>query len=104
MASNWPSVAPLTAATPKVGMAHNSNRLVSIARNSGTAATVDRSSDVAAGAVVLTIRDAAGTLVLADPVPWSGSVTTATGVSGAWSIQVVFDHASGTVNFRAQKF
>jgi len=73
-------------------------------QNTGTAATVDRSSDVAAGNVVLTVRDANGTVVLTDPVPWSGSVTTSpTGVAGAWSIQVDFSHTSGTVNFRAQK-
>jgi hypothetical protein len=72
-------------------------------QNSGTAATVDRSSDVTAGAVFLTVRDANGAVVLSDPVPWSGSVTTATGAAGSWSIQVAFDHASGSVNFRAQK-
>ena len=73
-------------------------------QNTGTSATVDRSSDVAAGNVVLTIRDANGTVVLTSPVPWSGSVTTSpTGVAGTWSIQVDFSHTSGTVNFRAQK-
>ena len=72
-------------------------------QNTGTAATVDRSSDVASGSVVLTIRDAAGTVVFTDPAPWSGSDPTATGAAGTWTIQVDFSHTSGTVNFRAQK-
>jgi len=102
---NQPEVANLTDAFSfqVTGVDNGSGTFTYAWQNTGTAATVDRSSDVAAGAVVLTIRDANGTVVLTDPAPWSGSVTTATGVSGAWSIQVVFDHASGTVNFRAQK-
>jgi hypothetical protein len=102
---NQPEVANLTDdfSFQVTGVDNGSGAFTYAWQNTGTAAKVDRSSDVTAGAVALTIRDASGTVVLADPVPWSGSVTTATGVSGAWSIQVVFDHASGTVNFRAQK-
>jgi len=102
---NQPEVANLTDdfSFQVTGVDNGSGSFTYTWQNGGTSATVDRSSDVTAGAVLLTVRDANGTTVLSDPVPWSGSVTTATGVAGAWSIQVDFDHASGTVNFRAQK-
>lgn len=85
------------------GVDNGSGTFTYVWQNGGTAATVDRSSDVTAGAVLLTVRDASGAVVLVDPVPWSGSVATATGAAGAWTIQVAFDHASGAVNFRAQR-
>ncbi|HSN91985.1 MAG TPA: hypothetical protein VLS93_12215 [Anaeromyxobacteraceae bacterium] len=74
--------------------------------NTGTAAKVDRTSDVSTGSVGLTLRDASGAVVFTDSatasVPWSGSATTGTGTAGSWTIQVDFSHTTGTVNFRAQ--
>lgn len=73
-------------------------------QNTGTRATVDRSSSITAGTVTLTLKDSAGATVYTGPLNGaSGSVATATGVAGAWTIVVDFSGATGTINFRAQK-
>ena len=71
--------------------------------NGGVAASVDRSSSIDAGSVTLTIKDPSGTVVHTDPLTTSGSVDTGAGTAGSWTIEVDFNHASGTVNFRVQK-
>jgi hypothetical protein len=73
-------------------------------QNTGTVASVDRSSAITAGAVTLTVKDAAGATVYSQPLAGvSGSVPTAAGPAGAWTILVDFADASGTINFRLQK-
>jgi hypothetical protein len=72
--------------------------------NTGTRASVDRSSALTGGTVTLTLRDAAGTQVYQGPLDGTtGSVSTDAGVAGDWTIVVDFTHATGTINFRAQK-
>lgn len=72
-------------------------------QNTGTRASVDRSSSISGGVVTLTLRDAANTQVYQGPLNgMSGSVTTAAGVAGSWTIVVDFVGATGTINFRAQ--
>lgn len=73
-------------------------------QNTGTRATVDRSSSITAGTVTLTLKDSAGATVYTGPLNGaSGSVATGTGAAGAWTIVVDFTGATGTINFRAQK-
>ncbi len=72
--------------------------------NTGTAASIDRSSSITSGTVTLTLRDSTSALVYQGSLDGvSGSVATGTGVAGAWTIVVDFAQASGTINFRAQK-
>ncbi len=33
----------------------------------------------------------------------SGSASTSVGAAGTWTVQTDFDHATGTINFSAQK-
>ena len=73
-------------------------------QNTGTKATIDRSSSISAGTVTLTLKDSAGATVYTGPLNGvSGSVQTAVGAAGAWTIIVGFSGATGTINFRAQK-
>lgn len=74
-------------------------------QNTGTLASIDRSSSIGSGAVTLTLRDAAGTQVYKGPLDGvTGSVATApAGAAGTWTIAVDFIDTTGTINFRAQK-
>ena len=86
------------------GVQNGSASLAYTWRNTGTAATVDRSCAISGGTVTLVIRDAAGTQVYAGPLAGqTGSVGTASGVTGDWTIRVDFADATGTINFRVQK-
>ncbi len=73
-------------------------------QNSGTHASIDRSSSISAGTVNLTLKDSAGAVVYSAPLNGaSGSVATASaGAAGGWTIVVDFVNATGTINFRAQ--
>ena len=72
--------------------------------NTGTLASVDRSSLITSGSVTLTVRDAANAEVYLQPLrDASGSVDTGPGTAGDWTIVVDFAQATGTINFRAQK-
>lgn len=72
--------------------------------NTGTAATIDRSSSIDAGSVTVTLRDASNAQVYQGPLQGvSGSVSTPTGTAGTWTIVVDFANATGTINFRVQK-
>ncbi len=73
-------------------------------QNTGTTASIDRSSSISAGTVTLTLRDAANAQVYQGLLNGAtGSVPTAAGVAGSWTIVVDFVDATGTINFRAQK-
>lgn len=74
-------------------------------QNTGTLASIDRSSAITAGLVTLTLRDAANVKVYEGPLNGvGGSVSTApAGTPGLWTIVVDFTGATGTINFRAQK-
>lgn len=73
-------------------------------QNTGTKASIDRSSAITAGSVTLTLRDAANAIVYQGALNGaSGSVSSSTGTPGAWTVVVDFTNATGTINFRCQK-
>jgi hypothetical protein len=72
-------------------------------QNTGPAATVDHSTTVTGGTATLVILDANETQVYSRSLAQSGSYPTVTGVAGDWTVRIVYDGASATVNFRVQK-
>lgn len=71
--------------------------------NSGTAASVNQSTTVAAGTAVVTLYDANGTQVYSRSLSENGTFPTSAGVAGNWTVKVTFTNYDGTVNFRVQK-
>jgi hypothetical protein len=71
--------------------------------NTGARATINHSTTTSAGNTLLTIRDAAGTVVYAKALVPSLNEATATGIAGSWTIVLTLMDYSGTLNFRAQK-
>ncbi len=101
-----PQIANLTDsfAFQLTGVSNGDGALSYTWHNTGTMASVDRSSAITAGTVTLTLRDAAGAQVYQGSlVGATGSVSTAAGAAGDWTVVVDFAHATGTINFRAQK-
>lgn len=72
-------------------------------QNSGIAAQVQQASAVSAGSMRLVIRDANGVEVFSRSLAEGGSFLTQNGVSGRWTIQVIYDDATGTVSFRVRR-
>jgi hypothetical protein len=72
-------------------------------QNTGTSANVNQSGNLTAGSASLTIRDDAGTQVYQGDLAETGTFQTATGVTGDWTITVVLNGMSGSLNFRVQK-
>jgi hypothetical protein len=86
------------------GVADGTGSLVYGWSNSGTRASINRSCAITGGNVILTVKDNGGAIVYANTlVGMSGSVSTGTGAAGTWTIQTDFTHATGTINFSAQK-
>lgn len=71
-------------------------------QNSATTANVDQSGSITAGTATLRIRDAAGTTVYTGNLASTGSVSTSAGTAGTWTIQLVLQDMTGTLNFRVQ--
>lgn len=71
--------------------------------NTGTVAVVNHSTTTTAGTARVVIRDGAGTLVYNELLVPSLNEPTLAGVAGTWTIQLVLDGYSGTLNFRVQK-
>ncbi len=71
-------------------------------QNTGTHASIDRSSSISAGTVNLTLKDATGAVVYNQPLNGTSGSVQAPGTAGAWTIIVDFASATGTINFRAQ--
>lgn len=69
--------------------------------NSGTQATINQSCSVTAGAATLVVLDGTGAQVYARSLADNGTFTTASGTPGTWTIRLVYDGVSATVNFRA---
>ena len=69
----------------------------------GTKASVNQATTLTAGTVTLLIRDAAGADVYNQSLAVNGTLDTAAGTTGAWTIRVQYTNATGTVNFRVQK-
>ena len=71
--------------------------------NSGDSATVNQATTVTGGSATLTIYDNNGTQVYSQSLSANGTFGMSKGVTGNWTIKVVFTNYSGTVNFRVQK-
>lgn len=71
--------------------------------NTGTLASVNHSTTTTAGSARVVIRDGAGTLVYNEILVPSLNELTLAGAAGTWTIQLVLDGYSGTLNFRVQK-
>jgi len=71
--------------------------------NSGSRATIDISEAITGGSAILTILDAAGTVMYEADIAEDGDATTPVGLSGSWRIEVVLSGTTGTFNFRVQK-
>jgi len=71
--------------------------------NTGTRATINHSTTTTAGTALLTVRDAAGTVVYTNALVPSLNEPTAVGTTGTWTIVVTMTSYTGTLNFRAQK-
>lgn len=71
--------------------------------NTGTQATIDISEAITDGSAILTILDAAGTVMYEADIAEDGDATTAVGMPGTWRIEVVLSGTTGTFNFRVQK-
>mgnify|MGYP001609975391 FL=1 len=71
--------------------------------NSGTTATVNQSSSISGGDATLILKDNTGTTDYSKSLKSNGTFTTTAGVAGNWTIQLLANKVSGTLNFRAQK-
>lgn len=83
-----------------------SNRTASLSyswTNSGAQATVNHSTTTTAGSARVIIKDGAGVIVYNKLLAPSLNEDTAAGTSGTWTVQLVLDDYSGTLNFRVQK-
>jgi len=72
-------------------------------QNTGTTANVNQASVKNAGTAVLTISDASGTQVYSQDLAANGTFQTSAGTTGGWTVRVVLNDFSGTLNFRAEK-
>lgn len=72
-------------------------------QNTGISANINQATTVTSGAMTLVITDANGTQVYSRSLSDNGTFVTADGVAGTWTIRVMYNGGSGTVNFRAQK-
>lgn len=71
--------------------------------NSGTMATVNQSSSISGGDATLVLKDNSGTTVYTRSLKQNGTFSTTAGVAGNWTVQLLANKVSGTLNFRAQK-
>lgn len=71
--------------------------------NSGTQATVNHSTTTTAGSARVIVKDGAGVIVYNAVLVPSLNENTLVGTSGTWTVQLVLDDYSGTLNFRVQK-
>ena len=72
-------------------------------QNTGTSAKVTQSSSISSGSGTLQIRDPGGRIVYSKSLSEGGTVTTETGPTGEWRIDVLNNGVTGTINFRVQK-
>ena len=64
---------------------------------------MNQATTVTAGSITLVVEDATGAEVYNQSLAVNGTLETATGTTGAWTIRIIYTNASGTVNFRVQK-
>ena len=71
--------------------------------HTGTQATIDISESITGGSAILTIRDAAGTIVHSEDIAQDNDTTTSVGIAGTWTVRIVLTGVTGTFNFRVQR-
>lgn len=71
--------------------------------NRRTKATVRQASSITDGVANLEIRDAAGLVVHAKSLREQGSFITFEGRPGAWKIDLILEHAGGSVTFEVRE-
>ena len=69
--------------------------------NNGAQATINQACSVSAGSATLVVLDGAAVQVYTRSLVDNGTFTTASGTPGSWTIRIVYDGVSATVNFRA---
>lgn len=72
-------------------------------QTTGTQATVDISLRASGGSVILTIKDAAGTVVHQADVLDDNDTDTAVGVAGTWTIELEIQNVSGSFDVSITK-
>jgi hypothetical protein len=97
------SNAPDTFQLQATGVGNRTASLSYAWTNSGTQATVNHSTTTTAGSARVIIKDGAGVIVYNELLVPSLNEDTAAGTSGTWTVQLVLDDYSGTLNFRVQK-
>jgi hypothetical protein len=70
---------------------------------SETVADVNQACSISEGTGTLILRDSTGTEVYRRSLSDNGTFNSELGVAGNWTIDVVLDKVSGTLNFRVQK-
>ena len=80
-----------------------SNTLEYVWNNTGTEANVEQSTTITQGTLELVLLDATGAEVYSRNLAEDGSFQSSAGDAGDWTIRLIFDNMSGTVNFRAEK-
>ena len=71
--------------------------------NTGVQATINHSTTTTFGTARLIVKDNGGAVVYDRALAPSLSDTTLVGASGTWTISLVLNNYSGTLNFRVQK-
>ena len=64
---------------------------------------MNQATTITAGSATLQIMDKSGTQMYSQSLSADGTFGTLEGVTGGWTINVVFTNYSGTVNFRVPK-
>jgi hypothetical protein len=72
-------------------------------QNTGTMANVNQATAVTGGSAMLVLLDADGVVVYSRSLAENGTLVSAVGVAGSWTIRVTYSAANATVNFRVQK-
>lgn len=72
--------------------------------NTGTMAKANHSCAMTGGGATLVLVDAATSQVYGESLAQNGDFFSSAGTSGSWKIRVVCTKASGTINFRVDKF
>jgi len=72
--------------------------------NTGTMAKANHSCAMTGGSATLVLVDAATSQVYSQSLAQNGDFFSSAGASGGWKVRVVLTKASGTLNFRVDKF
>jgi hypothetical protein len=71
--------------------------------NTGTRAEIEILQGISQGAALLSVQDAAGTVLYRDDIADGNDTVTEDGVAGTWIIEVSFDGTSGAFSFTVSK-